>query len=432
MIRITYAEALEYIHTAHRSAVKHGLDNIRNLLNLLGNPHRNLSVIHIAGTNGKGSVASMIASMLHAQGYKTGLYTSPYVTRFNERIRIDGTEIADDQLAALTEEVKRAIDTISDPWIRPTEFQVITAIAFLYFYRQKCDYVILETGMGGRLDPTNIVENTLCSVITSIGYDHMNRLGNTLPQIAFEKCGIIKQNGVVVTYPAQKSEVLDVILRECEKKGARLIIADMPIDIKSTASGNEFNYASFGRVKISLTGTYQPYNAATALAVVQALRKYTDVQLSDEAVYRGMLNASWPGRFEILSERPVIIVDGAHNIDGMARFSSSIVHMYQNKPITLVFGMMRDKQYKDCARLISPIAKHVITTTVPSPRSASAEELAESCSGAENVIVCPIPKKAAELALELTGIDGIIAVIGSLYLVGELRQYLIDKLKTSV
>ncbi len=429
--RITYTEALEYIHTAHRTCVKHGLENMRHLLCLLGDPQNALRFVHIAGTNGKGSVAAMLASVLRAQGYKTGLYTSPFVMCFNERIRIGDALIPDDTLTALTQEVKEKIDLIAEPEKRPTEFQVITAIAFLHFCRQNCDIVVLETGMGGRLDPTNVIGQPLCSIITSISYDHMKYLGDTLSQIAFEKCGIIKPHGFVVAYPQQRDEALAVICDECENKGARLTIAPVPGHIQSSCLGNIFDCGGFERVEIPLAGAYQPYNAATVLTAVQVLRNERGVAVSDEAVYRGMKAVSWAGRFEILSAAPLVILDGAHNADAMAQLKRSMQDIVKNKPVTLVLGMLRDKQFALCAQTLAPIAQNVITTTVSNPRSASAGELAESISGIKKAVICPDPTDAAKLALELAGKNGVVLVSGSLYLIGELRQYFMDKIAGS-
>ena len=315
---MTYEEALEYIHGTYKFGVKLGLENIRRLLEMLGNPHKELKYVHVAGTNGKGSTVTFISSILIESGYKVGIYTSPYVERFTERICINGKEIPEEDLARITEIVKEKVtEMVEQGYNHPTEFEIITAIAFQYFYEQNCDIVVLEVGLGGRYDSTNIIDTPLVSVITSISFDHMKFLGNTLTQIAREKAGIIKENGNVVLYP-QSEEVEKVIEEAAVQTHSRLFKADFnTIKLKSFGiDGQIFDYGTFLDFKIKLLGRHQLKNAAVAITACQLLKEEMK-NFTDETIRQGIAKARWKGRMELMCKDPVFFIDGAHNEDGV-------------------------------------------------------------------------------------------------------------------
>ena len=416
---------MDYILGTQLFGSKLGLQNITELLRLLGNPQQSLKFIHVAGTNGKGSTTSMLTSILTAAGYKTGMYISPYVVCFNERISISGDYISDDDLAVLTFEVKDKVDEmVAAGENHPTIFEIITAIAMLYYNRQGCDYVVLEVGMGGRLDATNVIENPLVSVITAISFDHMQYLGDTIDKITFEKCGIIKKNGVVVSYPLQEDAAVSVIENVCDEKNARLIIADVPQSICFTDHGNTFDCRGYGNVKTSLAGEFQAYNAATVLAVVDTLINLYGVKINRDAIYKGIANTTWPCRFEIVDENPIVVLDGGHNLAGIEVFKESVIKLAQGRAITLVMGMLEDREYPECVGLLAPIVKNFIAVHVQRSKGEKAEKIAEFANGAEHVYVKSDPIEAYKLGTSLVGNDEVLAVVGSLYLVSDVRNYI--------
>lgn len=392
---MNYEETLNCIHSIPKFRRPLGNENLAKLLELLGNPQKKLKFIHIAGTNGKGSAAAMTAEILKRAGYKTGLFTSPFIEVFNERIRIGGENIPDNLLIEYTERVKNIMEASG---ALVSEFAFVTAVAFLYFYEMKCDFVVLEVGMGGKLDATNVIDNAEVSVIMKIALDHTQYLGDTIEEITAEKCGIIKENGTVVAYPNEE-KVLNIIRKSASEKHADLRIADT-----KAAEGYE----------LSLKGAYQPYNAAVVLEIVKALREKCAL-ITEKAVIEGLKNTQWPARFEWIADN--IVIDGAHNLDGIKALKQSLSEL--NKPITLVMAMMEDKAYEDCIREIVPIAERVIATELSMPRCLKAEKLAEIAGDAE-----VIPDIQAAMAAAQKDKDGIICVCGSLYLAGEARKIL--------
>ncbi len=401
---MTYKNALEYIHQIPRFVRPLGNANLEKLLNVLGNPHKNLKYIHIAGTNGKGSTAAMLAQILKHSGYRVGLFTSPFIEVFNERIQINNRNILDDELAKYTELVKNAMEN-NDAQI--SEFAFICVIAFLYFRDNDCDYVVLETGMGGRLDATNIIEKSEVSVLTSISLDHMQFLGNTIEEIALEKCGIIKKGGTVVSYP--NTEVVDIIKSQAQKMNATLNFSKEPIP---TDTGFVYNGKEY---KLSLKGAFQTYNAAVALEAVFALQN-KGVSIAEKAVEEGFKNVKWPVRFEFLRDN--LVVDGGHNIDGILALKKSLIET--NKKIILVIAMMEDKSCRECVEYISDIADYVITTQIDMPRCINADELIKFSRVDGRCIKNPV--EAVNTALEMADKDSIVCVCGSLYLAGIIRK----------
>lgn len=370
---MTYQEALNYIHGVSNFFCKPGLDRIRELCEGLGNPQNELKFIHVGGTNGKGSFCAMTDSILRAAGYKVGLYTSPYVREFNERMRVNGDNIPNDTLARITEKVKQVAEKMNDS---PTEFELITAIAFEHFKEEKCDIVILEVGMGGRLDATNIIPTPEIAVITGIAIDHTAFLGDTIEQIASEKAGIIKEKSTAI-FGGENAIAEDVIKAEAAKKQAILYKTDYSrLKIKSSdLSGTIFDYRDRCDLKISLLSSYQPKNAALVLDAIDILSR-RGFSIKEEDIRQGLLDARWPARFEIIGKDPMIIFDGAHNPQGIDAAVKSVKTYFGDKRVVVLSGVLRDKDYNKIANSICTIANKVFTITPDNPRALSAEEYA--------------------------------------------------------
>ncbi len=418
-----YQQALEYIHSLERFGSKPGLERIRALTDRLGNPQDKLKFVHIAGTNGKGSTAAFIASVTTAAGYRTGLYTSPYIVRFNERIKLDGEDISGGDLAEYVTRVKTVIDEmIEEGMEHPTEFEVITALAFLYYSEKKCDVVVLEVGLGGQFDATNIISSAVVSVITKIEMDHMAILGDTLAKIAYEKAGIIKENGKVVIYPQGKS-ALDTIKAVCENRNATLYHAnpDELTGVELKKGLLTFFHPSLGRIETSIVGLHQVYNAAVALKAIDVLNE-TGFSLSPEEIRLGFRNASWPGRFELLRSCPDFYVDGGHNPDGIRSFVKTFQKIYPGRKAIIIFGVMKDKEYETMVALLSEITERFIAVTPDTPRALSADKLAKVMAAyCQNVEQSDTIKEAVEKSINMASTNDIIASLGSLYYVGQVR-----------
>lgn len=370
---MNYTEALEYIHSVNWTFCKPGLERVIALCDALGNPQNDLRFIHVAGTNGKGSFCAMTASILQAAGYRTGLFTSPYIKIFNERMMVDGQPIADDELAELTAFVRPIADGMED---KPTEFELITAIAFLYFKRHHCDVVVLETGMGGRLDATNLITSPLLSVITGIALDHTAFLGDTIEQIAAEKAGIIKV-GCPVLFGGEDATAEAIIAakaREMDAPYQRVDRGSLQV-ANATLDGTCFSYGNYENVTLSLLGLYQPYNAATVLTAVSLLNE-RGLSVSPEAVEQGLATVYWPGRFERISRQPLVIFDGAHNAEGIAAAVRSIRHYFGDEKVYVLTGVLRDKDYLTIADDLALVACRAFVMTPDNPRALSAEEYA--------------------------------------------------------
>ena len=371
---MTYNEAISYIHGVSNFFCKPGLQRIEELCRGLGDPQRDLKFIHVTGTNGKGSVCAMLHAILREEGYRVGLYTSPYVRTFNERIRVNGRNIPNGLLAKFTERVKKIAKKMED---HPTEFEIITAIAFDYFRACKCDYVILEVGMGGRLDATNIIPPPLLSIITGISIDHTAFLGDTVEQIAMEKAGIIKENSPTL-YGGEGGAAEEVIAAECRKMQSTLYKTDYSsLHINETnLYGSVFTYKDRDDMEIRLLGAYQPRNAAIAIDAADILVK-GGVDLSEDSIRYGIRNALWPARFEIIHRDPLTIFDGAHNPQGISAAVESIKTYFPKERVVIISGVLRDKDYSTIAKSISEVAEEVYTITPNNPRALSAEDYAE-------------------------------------------------------
>ncbi|MGL5574975.1 MAG: bifunctional folylpolyglutamate synthase/dihydrofolate synthase [Sarcina sp.] len=422
-----YNEAMDYIANTSRFGMNFGLERVETMLSLLGNPEKNLKCIHIAGTNGKGSTTAMITSILKEEGYTVGMYTSPYLEEFEERIQINGVNIPKEKLAKLVTEIKEVTDrVIENGFDNPTQFEIITTLMFLYFSREKVDYVVLEVGLGGRLDATNVI-NPLMSVIASISHDHMNILGNTITQIAGEKCGIIKK-APVISYP-QVLEAMKVIEKTCLEKEVELTKASLDSikDVKANKEKNtqviKFNLNNRDiTVEHSLLGEHQVKNTLVALNVIDKFSELVK-PISDEVIKAGLLKTKWIGRMEIMRKEPLVVIDGAHNLDGIRSLKNSVGTYFNYKNIILVLGILGDKEVEKMVEDISSISKIVILTEPHNDRAKNIDEMGEYLENLDK----PYEKildydKAYKRALELADNDDLILVCGSLYMIGDMRR----------
>ena len=423
---MTYKEARVYLDEMSKYGSVLGLDTIRGLLRELGNPQESLKFIHIAGTNGKGSVLAYTSTILSEAGYRIGRYVSPTVISYLERIQMNGRWISEEEFAELTEKVKEAIARLKAAGENlPTVFETETAIAFLYFRKMNCDFVVLETGLGGELDATNIVKNTVCAVFATISRDHLGVIGNTLEEIAQTKAGIIK-NGCAVVSAQQKETVSEILKKRAEAFDCSYREADLSRFLveKEDYHGIRFSYKEYKNLRGSLAGECQIANLATALEVIRTLNAL-GISVPETAVRKGLEETRWPGRFTFLMEHPVFLVDGAHNEDGVEKFVETAVHFQKDYPLTLLFSAVDDKDYTDMIRTILDKIqfKHVVVTQVGGYRKVPAEHLAEifrenGCPSAE---VCDDAEEAFKKALAVKGEDGLLFCVGSLYLVGEIK-----------
>ncbi len=398
--------AVEYIQSIPPFTYPLGNDNLKCLLKKLGNPHSGMRFIHIAGTNGKGSAAAMTAEILIRQGYKVGVFTSPYLISFNERIKINHTSIPDEELGIFAECVKNAIEA-TDAAV--SQFAFILACAFLYYKKENVDFVVLEAGMGGRLDATNVIDESLVSVIMSVGLDHTDYLGSTVEEIAAEKCGIIKNGGTVVAY-RNTGSVNDVIKDFANRCGAKLSFADCSESCDGGAVINGIHY------KLSLEGAFQAKNAAVVLKVVECL-KNQGVEISDDAVQKGLSGCVWRARFERVRDN--LIVDGGHNPDGVSAMCEAAGKI-KGKKIAVV-AMMEDKATDECMKLIKDTFDRVIITELPMPRCMRAKKLYEIADMSDKSEIVSDMHNAFEIAQNYS--DGTAVICGSIYLAGEALKY---------
>lgn len=420
---------IDRIHEFNRFGMVLGLDRMEELLRRLGNPQDDLKVIHVAGTNGKGSVSKYLEEGLSACGYKMGLYTSPYIETFNERIRYDGADISDEDLEYYGQKVVSAAEAmVADGLDSPTEFEVVTAIAFLYFADRQADITILEVGLGGIGDSTNVVKSPLASVITSISYDHMAQLGSSLAEIAVNKAGIIKTGCPVIANVPQR-DAAKIIARKAYAMGSRLydisgiraaVSDETPFSQKVSMELYEKSYSD---VEISMVGRHQAENLKTALATLEILRKSGAVKLDREALYEGLKRARQPGRFEVISKDPLVIIDGAHNEAGAQALQETMAQHFAGKKILLVAGILADKEIDSIVKFLTKITDHIIVTEPDNPRKLAAEKLAEHVAefGAAAEVVSDV-EAAVHRAKELADGYDVILFAGSLYLIGDVRR----------
>ena len=432
---MNYDEALKYISDTYKFGSKLGLENIKKLTELLGNPQDKYKIIHIAGTNGKGSTSNMIHDVLMASDYKVGLFISPYLQEFTERIQINKEHIDKASLGRITALVKEKVDImIKEGYNHPTEFEIVTAIGFQYVEEQNIDFLVLEVGLGGRFDATNAVSKSLISVITSISYDHTEYLGDTLETIAFEKAGIIKENSDVVIYPQEKN-IVDVICEQAKLKSSKihltnkenisLISADIDGQILNYSDKSVFNLDDF---KINLLGEHQIYNCLTVLKVLEILKE-KGFNITENSIKTGLLSCKFAGRFEIIHKNPIIILDGGHNINGIEYFSKAVRKYFGDRKIILFYGMLKDKHPEMLIDYLTDISKEIYTLTPNNPRAIASTDLANLINDKNSSVkakaldsyeeILPIIKNADK--------DEIIACVGSLYLIGDVRTLLTSK-----
>jgi dihydrofolate synthase/folylpolyglutamate synthase len=425
---MTYKEALTKIHSLDAFGSRPGLDRIKRLLNEMGNPQDNMSYVHVAGTNGKGSTCALISSVLTEANYKTGLFISPYITDFRERIQINGEMISEEVLADAVDKTYPLLLKLREDDCIITEFEYVMALEFYIHNNAHCDVVVLETGMGGLLDCTNVILPPLCSVITTIGLDHTAILGDTIEKIAEQKCGIIKSGSPVVT-SAQEEKAMAVIENTAQAKNVPLIKSDDVniSQVEQTLQGTTFIYNG-KKLSLPLVGTHQIENAKTALAVIEILKNHFNI--SDDSLQKGFEKAVNPARFEIMSKEPLIILDGAHNPNGIEALKSSLVKHLEKHQGICIMGMLADKDSKSSVKLLEGIFSKVFTVPVNNPRSLSASALAEECTEYfSDVTACDSPFKAFDMAYSLAKeTNEPLIICGSLYLAGEIRPYIIDKI----
>lgn len=431
---MNYNEALQFIHESHKFGMRLGLDNIKKLLELLGNPQNNLKIIHVAGTNGKGSTCSFISSILKESGYKVGLYTSPFLETFTERIRVNGENIREEEVGKIVSLIKEKIEImVSEGYSYPTEFEIVTAMAFYYYNQEKVDFVALEVGLGGRYDATNVIDKPVVSAITSISLDHTGILGDTLGKIAFEKGGIIKEDCPTIVYP-QQEEASEVIKNICAEKKSKYIECDFKnIEIKSSNINSQIyncniNGKELRDLEIKLIGDHQIKNSIVALNVIEYLNDIKITNISEENIRKGLLETKWPGRIEKISENPMFIIDGAHNEEGAKSLANSIDKYFENKNKILVIGMLEDKDIDSVLDLLIPKFNKVITTTPDNPRAIDANKLKEKIERYNIEVTCkPNIKEAVDYALKISNKDDVIISAGSLYMIGNVRTIIVNK-----
>ena len=416
---MTAEEAIGYLSSFSWEQHAPGLDRIRALLAALGNPQRDLRFVHVAGTNGKGSTCAMVERILRCAGYRVGLNTSPHLLRFSERIRVNGEEISDRDLVELVEEIRPAAEAMEE---HPTEFELITALAFCCFRRQRCDIVVLETGLGGALDASNVIEDPEAVVLTAMGLDHVGILGATLEEVAAAKAGII-QPGARVVSCGGCPEADQVFRRTCQDLGASLREVDearLQV-VQESLEGTTFTCAPYGTLHLPLLGHYQLQNAAVAIETVEALQE-RGWRIPVEAVRQGLSRVEWPGRLELLRRRPTVLLDGAHNAHGLRAALGSLCRLLPGERFVFVLGVLADKDVEEMLDLLVPLARAVFTLTPESPRALSAEDLAQKFR-ARGVPAepCATPEEALPRAAAAAGREGTICCLGSLYLSASFR-----------
>lgn len=426
-----YAEACAALQEAARLGSRPGLQNITRLCALLGNPQDRLRIVHVAGTNGKGSTCLMLARMGHAAGYKTGLFASPFFEDYRESISMDGKAISKTEFAKTVQDVNAAARIMEKEGSPPTEYEMLTACAFLWFRRQGCDFVVLETCMGGRLDVTNVVKKPLACVICAIGLDHTAFLGDTVLAIAAEKCGIIKPGSPVVAYPGQPPGALELIRKTALEKGCPFILprTDRIKITESSLMGTAFIYGDAG-YRVKMPGGHQVLNAVTAIETARALDGQPGLCVPEDAIRQGLKEARLPARQEVYSTDPLVILDGAHNPQGIRALAGTLENHLQGKRIIMVMGMLADKQYAASIAVMARLSSRFIATTPENPRALDADSAAaEARHYCRDVSVQPRIGDALAEAFDTCGADGAILVCGSLYVALAARRILEDKNK---
>lgn len=422
---MNYSEARQYLTEVTKYGSVPGLDSIRELMRRLGNPQDKLKFIHIAGTNGKGSVLAYLSTILKKAGYRTGRYVSPTLFFYRERIQVDGDMIGREDLARLTEIVRDASEDMErDGLAHPTSFETETAVAWLYFVEKNCDIVVLETGMGGKLDATNIVRTTVLEILTPVSMDHMEFLGDTLAAIAGQKAGIIKPHTTVVSAP-QEADAMEVIEKTCREKECTLHTVDQGClsDVVYGWDRQKLSYRNWKDVEISLAGRYQIQNAMTALEAVNALQEL-EYKIADSDVYEGMRETVWRGRFTVIRKNPAVILDGAHNPAAARELKASLEQYFSGRTLRYIFGMFRDKDHEKVIELTAPLAEHIITVETPdNVRATPAETLKKEVAEVNpSVEAAKSIADAVEKTFSQASPEDVIVIFGSLSFLGEAER----------
>ncbi|WP_278600232.1 bifunctional folylpolyglutamate synthase/dihydrofolate synthase [Clostridium tertium] len=423
-------KTIKYLEELRVLGSNYGLERTERLLELLGNPHKKLKLIHIAGTNGKGSTSSILGKVLIEHGYKVGFFNSPHLEEIEETIRVNDENIPEEDLVYLLEEIKPYVNkVVEEGYKHPTEFEVLTCIMFLYLYRQKVDFGVIEVGLGGRLDSTNVIKPIL-SIITSISLDHTNILGNTIQEITNEKAGIIKDAIPVITCN-QKDEALYIIKNKALLTKSKLTIVDsndfvfleiVNDDIPYQRVSVNFNNNKY-TLDLALLGKHQIINLSLAIKALEELEKLNYIKVNINKLYKGVKNVKWKGRLEVLKKDPFIVIDGAHNIAGIEFLKSNIEEYFKYKNLYLILGILADKNVEEMVKIIAPVATEVYTVTANSIRAASANELKEVVlKYNNNCIAFDDYDKAIKLSLSKANKDDLIVAAGSLYMIGEIRK----------
>ena len=422
-----YEEAMKYITEVGNFGSNYGLERTYKLLEHLGNPERDLKLIHIAGTNGKGSTTSMITEILMGEGYKVGMYTSPFIEEFEERIQINRNNIPKESLAILMDEIKVAVDKVIEAgYNHPTEFEIITVLMLLYFKKENIDFGVIEVGLGGTLDSTNVIK-PIIQVITSISFDHTNLLGNTLEKIAREKAGIIKRGIPTVIYP-QQEEVLKVIKNKCFEMDSELYIANNEnLKFKNIVNLDKpyqlLKYNNEIYILLPLLGEHQIINLSVAMQAIEFLNNKNIIDISIANIVKSIKNVSWKGRLEVLSNNPYVVIDGAHNIQGIKTLSRNIKKYFKYENLYLILGILADKDVEEMIKIITPMAKKVYSVTPNSIRGELAESLKDEVSKFNKN--CKAFDKYEEAYLEAlndASEKDLILASGSLYMIGDMRK----------
>ncbi len=426
---MTYEQALDKIHSLDKFGSRPGLERIKMLFDMLGDDLLSQKFVHVAGTNGKGSVCQMVSRVLTESSYKTGLFISPYITDFRERIQINNELISKEELTDAVEHISPLLKKLNEQGIIITEFEFLTAVAFYIYKKNGCDIIVCETGLGGLLDSTNLIESPLCSVLTKIDLDHTAILGDTLELITEQKCGIIKENSITVT--AIQNEVSTRIIEQTAKdKNNKLYKAsDIQFDdVNLTIDGSEFSYNG-EKLRLPLLGEHQLDNAKTAISALFALKENGIINFTLDDLKNGFEKATNPARFEVLSKSPVVVLDGAHNVNGISAFKNATERFVKGKRV-LLLGMLSDKDVNDSLSQIKEMFDVAVVTDVPNPRNLDCYELSDICKKYfDKVVVCSNSHTAFDTAYTLAhDSNSSLCICGSLYLAGELRPYILEKL----
>ena len=424
---MTFCEALDYIHSLLKFGIHPGLSRMDTLLQILGNPHKNIKCVHVAGTNGKGSTSTAISNILIEAGYNVGLYTSPYVTDFLERVQYNGKPIDKELFSQCVEIIKPEIEKMSADGAQITEFEALTATAFLCFSKLQVDILVLEVGLGGRLDATNIIDTPLVNVITSLSLDHTGVLGDTIEQIATEKCGTIKPNGTLVCSYNQPESAMNVIKTICNEKSNSVIVPDeSSVSIKKQdIFGTHFIYNK-QEYHISMSGAHQVQNMTTVIEAVNVLKE-KGYNITEQNIKDGIDKTILPARVEVISKKPLVILDGGHNEDGAKAFYEAVKECFdRNKKLFVIAGMMNDKAVEESLKPLISKADTFVAVTPENPRAMKAETLGEIAKKyCHNVIICDNANSSLDLIKSELAENDMLFVVGSLYLAGEVRNKLI-------